>query len=390
MREFFCTQYKLHSDQELLLTIEAVPGRPYQSAKINRFHPSLVLSGDCYNLLFQSVDDDEPAISIFRSEEQSDHSNVCFDLVSGDDAIPRIDRKLQFNQVADLTNPQSIAIFQALEMFLYGPMRLVCENLASIRHIGPLRQTPPRGFKSDRFPNPARWISGIGAWEILENGDDDLVKSVGDWLGNEERLNCGYRVERKRFKELDVSHPLILKLITGRAFDEADDQSQIDLTQRKTHSRVVVTPNGTDLELQPHDVGIGISQVVPVVVASVEGENLLLAIEQPELHLHPRLQAELADLFIEAALGSPRHQVLIETHSELIPLRLMRRIRDTFNDKADSGRPKISANDVSIVYLESFQGATVVTNLELSPEGKLLDPWPQGFFEEGFRERFSD
>lgn len=386
----FCNRYTLYANLEPLLTIDAVPGRPYQSAKINRWHPSLVTSADCDSILFKGDDDDEPAVAIFGSGDRNDPDNFSFDLVCGDDAIPRVDRSLYAQDRAELTNPQLIEIYQARMLLLHEPLRLACEQLANIRHIGPLRQTPPRNFKPDRYPNRSRWISGIGAWEALQNGDDNLVKTVGDWLGEEDKLNCGYRVERKRFKEIDLSHPLIVKLLTGRAFDDADEHSQIDLIDKPTQSRVVVVPNGTELELQPHDVGIGISQIVPVVVAAVDGHNLLLAIEQPELHLHPRLQAELADLFIEAALGEQHHQVLIETHSELIPLRIMRRIRESFHDKVGIGRRKIASHDISIVYLESFQGATVATTLELSKEGKLLDPWPEGFFEEGFRERFSE
>ncbi|MFW6106880.1 MAG: DUF3696 domain-containing protein [bacterium] len=51
--------------------------------------------------------------------------------------------------------------------------------------------------------------------------------------------------------------------------------------------------------------------------------------------------------------------------------------------------PPIRSDDVSIYYVETHEGATVVTALELSDQGQLLDPWPNGFFEEGYRERFS-
>ena len=181
-----------------------------------------------------------------------------------------------------------------------------------------------------------------------------------------------------------------MKLLTGRAFDEADEDSRVDLTNSTTQTRIVVTPNETELELRPHDVGIGISQVVPVVATALDGKHRLLAIEQPELHLHPKLQAELADLFIEAALGDSKHVVILETHSELIPLRLMRRIREARDDEGKTTRPSITSKDVAIVYIETHEGATVTTPLELGSDGQLLDPWPDGFFEEGFRERFSE
>ena len=67
----------------------------------------------------------------------------------------------------------------------------------------------------------------------------------------------------------------------------------------------------------------------------------------------------------------------------------MRRIRETAEGRLETGQPPIYAKDVGIYYVESYQSASVLTQLELGERGQLLDPWPEGFFEEGFRERFS-
>jgi predicted ATPase len=202
-------------------------------------------------------------------------------------------------------------------------------------------------------------------------------------------LNSGYRLRLKRYKELDLGDPLVVQLLTGRAFDDADFGAKLDLSNVPTQSRVLIVPMDGSIELRPNDVGIGISQVVPVIVTALDGAGRFVAIEQPELHLHPKLQAELADLFIEAAKGQAGHVVLLETHSELIPLRIMRRIRETFEQKRHE-RLGLTEDDVAIYYVEPFNGTTVVTRLNLSERGQLLDPWPEGFFEEGYRERFSD
>jgi len=65
------------------------------------------------------------------------------------------------------------------------------------------------------------------------------------------------------------------------------------------------------------DVGIGVSQVLPVLVTSYASQNQIVAIEQPEIHLHPALQADLGDVFIQSALGVGKNRFLIETHSEI-------------------------------------------------------------------------
>ncbi len=107
------------------------------------------------------------------------------------------------------------------------------------------------------------------------------------------------------------------------------------------------------VDLQPQDVGVGISQVVPVIVTALDGKGWLLVIEQPELHLHPRLQAELGDLFIQAAKGETAHTLLLETHSEMIPLRIMRRIRNTVEGSLTPHIPAITSADVAIYYVRS-------------------------------------
>jgi hypothetical protein len=135
------------------------------------------------------------------------------------------------------------------------------------------------------------------------------------------------------------------------------------------------------------DVGIGVSQVLPVLVAAYASKDQILAIEQPEIHLHPAIQADLGDVFIRSALGEQRNQLLIETHSEHILLRIMRRLRETAGGRLD-GRPAIRPSDVAVLFVNRVDARSIVQELRLDEEGNLLDPWPGGFFEEGFRERF--
>lgn len=65
---------------------------------------------------------------------------------------------------------------------------------------------------------------------------------------------------------------------------------------------------------------------------ALDGKKRLIAIEQPELHIHPRLQAAIGDLFVES-IQKNGHRFIIETHSEHLILRLLRRIRETEKGK---------------------------------------------------------
>jgi len=148
-------------------------------------------------------------------------------------------------------------------------------------------------------------------------------------------------------------------------------------------------PSGTVVALC--DVGFGISQVLPVLTLAYANQGELIAIEQPEIHLHPALQAELGDVFIESALGEHGNTFILETHSEHLILRIMRRMRETWQKK-DTGLPSITPNDVSILYVEpASQGLrSIVREMPLNEAGQLVKSWPGGFFEEGLREQFDD
>ena len=152
---------------------------------------------------------------------------------------------------------------------------------------------------------------------------------------------------------------------------------------------LILIDKRTNTPVSHRDIGIGISQILPVLVSAYASAEKILAIEQPEIHLHPALQAELSDVFIESALGERRNTFILETHSEHLILRIMRRMRDTVQGTLPDGLPSVRPEDVAILYIQPRDSAAVVRLLELDEEGELLDPWPGGFFEEGFRERFA-
>jgi hypothetical protein len=65
-------------------------------------------------------------------------------------------------------------------------------------------------------------------------------------------------------------------------------------------------------------------------------------------------------------------------------------IRNTAEGSPPPHIPPVTAGDVAVYYFEVHDSATVARQMELSEEGRLLDPWPDGFFEEGFHERFTE
>jgi predicted ATPase len=143
-----------------------------------------------------------------------------------------------------------------------------------------------------------------------------------------------------------------------------------------------------DTIVSPQDVGIGISQVLPVLVHSMAERRKLIAIEQPEIHIHPALQAELGDVFIESAFGENKNCFLLETHSEHLILRILRRIRETAEGELPDGMPPIRPEDVAVLYVKPGEEGAEVIEIPMTEDGDFAQSWPSGFFTERAKELF--
>ena len=138
---------------------------------------------------------------------------------------------------------------------------------------------------------------------------------------------------------------------------------------------LVDTASNTVLTLA--DVGVGISQVIPVLMHALVSSSTLLLMEQPELHLHPRLQAELADVLIESTRRDNR--LVIETHSEHLLARLQRRMREGALDP----------DDVRLYYIaNNGSDGAVAQRINFTKDGEMIEAWPAGFFDEQFEDLF--
>lgn len=135
-----------------------------------------------------------------------------------------------------------------------------------------------------------------------------------------------------------------------------------------------VVPPGLERPVSLGSVGVGVSQVLPIIVQClVAGPGALIVLEQPELHLHPAAQQRLADFLLACTAWG--QNILVESHSEYLVLRLRRRIAE---DHSDSLR-----SQVAILFAErDAAGATTYKDVELTPAGGVVE-WPQGFFDQG-------
>ena len=144
----------------------------------------------------------------------------------------------------------------------------------------------------------------------------------------------------------------------------------------------------TGIPVRPSGVGHGISQVLPLLVESTRPDPSVILVEQPELHLHPRLQAELGSIIADGVLKGG-HQYIVETHSEHLVLRLQRLIR---RNQLDPASLAVYYVDQEHVVNDAGQEDWVsrVRRLRIDAGGDFIDEWPDGFFEEAYREMFGE
>ena len=144
----------------------------------------------------------------------------------------------------------------------------------------------------------------------------ELCDEVNEWL---ERLLIPYSIR-------------VTRVGAGEAESAIGDVVAMILRDRRS-----------DVDVSPKDVGFGISQLLPIVVHLLTARQSVTCVEQPEIHVHPKLQAELAELLVDVTSEERGNQVLVETHSEHLMLRLQRRIREGVLD----------AERVSVLYVDA-------------------------------------
>ena len=333
-----------------------------------------------------------------------------------------------------------------LKKMLFEPQEV--ENLGfDFRHLGPFRELP-------KTPDTS-WEKGLAAWDALSK-DPEVVEKTNHYIKNV--LNLGYSIHSPK-------------------------PHSTDLWQRP-----FLHDENNDIDVRPSEIGVGIAQVIPVVVGALCDSHIprIFAVEQPELHVHPAVQVALGDVFIDSIKSSDvstigdkdkvlsmqenskrelldriknidepaidigmikdrdpqdivvflddmikdkdpldvrfrnlfkikeeydrniqaaikvaikefiqeilekiedtNHTMIIETHSEHLLLRLLRRVRET--TEGERTDHTLTPDDLSVIYVRPTPEGVKFTPISVTDDGDFNAPWPEGFFDERVRELF--
>ncbi|UNK39664.1 AAA family ATPase [Shinella sp. H4-D48] len=209
---------------------------------------------------------------------------------------------------------------------------LFASDYQTSRHCAPLRAQPERYYSFER-KYKASGTHFASMWHDLKaDHSSDLNKSIQKF-GKASGL----------FDDIDVT-PISKKI-------------------QESPLTVIVKRNGKDFSL--NQVGVGVSQVVPILVecifGSFEKNKPIMLLQQPELHLHPVAQAAVGDFLFEMRLGGLVS--IVETHSDFLIDRYRARIRE------NSGE-----HEASIVYCYSDKIGNHASSIDIARDGTLVDP----------------
>ncbi|MBI1289895.1 DUF3696 domain-containing protein [bacterium] len=292
-------------------------------------------------------------ISVFASNDSEDRYRIdVWDRTPPlrDEREPLLDEGREPPTFWRLTETQraELASLSGAPMFEYDFYRA----MGSIYYLGPLREPPKRTYQ---------W-SGSAPSHVGIAGEQTVSALLSP------------RAQHKEGAEEHTIAELLAYWLKRLSLVDTFEVRPIAAGEKVF--RAIIRQSSASKEVLLPDVGFGISQVLPVIVQCLyvpSGSTVIL--EQPELHLHPKAQTELADFFIYVA-KKRGVQLIIESHSEHLLQRLQRRLAEASDV---DGIPAVFPDDVALYFTRIGAGGSTLDELRLDEFGNIKN-WPKDFF----------
>ena len=233
---------------------------------------------------------------------------------------------------------------------LFSPLSSAFEELfAHVHPLGPTRVHPKRHYHWEGTDPDSVGQSGEYMIDSILNArvDQQTTPYKGQNVPIEERVSWWLR-------EMDLAYSFSIKRSSAGTDRDYD---------------VLIQKGPDSAEVTLADMGYGLAQFLPVLVhCYYAAEDSTLILEQPGMHLHPKVQSQLADLLIEV-VTERKLQILVESHSEHLLNRLQRRIAEE----------KISADQTALYFCRNDAGVSNIEQLKVDEFGNIAN-WPKNFF----------
>ena len=235
-----------------------------------------------------------------------------------------------------------------------------------LRYLGPLRDSPkplyPIASAYDPDDIGLRGENTSSILELYKNREITYIPSSS--------FKSSVIKHKPTIETLETAVSDWLEYLGVASSVKSRDMGKLGYELKVKYSR---SDNAHDLT----HVGVGVSQVLPILVMCLLSDtDSTLVFEQPELHLHPKVQALLGDFFLSMALCSK--QCIVETHSEYFLNRLRFRIAEA------SPESKLD-NKAKIYFVEKTSQGSSFHEVVINEYGAILD-WPKGFFDQSQRQ----
>ncbi|TFG25574.1 MAG: DUF3696 domain-containing protein [Promethearchaeota archaeon] len=311
---------------------EIIKNKKYQGSCINLKY----IKKDQYKIIYNNI------VKKYRDSKT----------VSGEKLV-KIDEFSQFYPlIQDTAINVRLDIFRNIEYILN-------QIFHNYRFIGPLREEPSR-----------RYIYEDEVLEIGNKGENSAYLFLNE-KGKKLSDQFFYNSKNENFeliKKINLEQAVNRNLeVLGIKNFKVSPQREIIYMNMKSKS--------APIDVNIADNGFGTSQIFPIILEGLrmeKGDTLIL--EQPEIHLHPKMQMQMADFFV--TLAKSNKNVLVETHSDHIIYRLVRRIIEN----------KINPNLIKIYFIKPSEDGSTYEEIKID-EIKGIIKWPEGFFDQGASEQ---
>ncbi len=172
-----------------------------------------------------------------------------------------------------------------------------------------------------------------------------------------------------------LANPEINKA-TNKWFEKLEIPYKVDIQKSGNYYEIIFLPKNSKIKISSMHVGLGYPLILPFIVQCIIAKNKIILIEEPEVHLHPKIEADLADLIVESSLLR-NNQFIIETHSEDFLLRILKSIR----------KEKLKPEHVSVNYIiPNEKKGSKINKININKYGQYTTPWQDNLFAERRRE----